>query len=111
MGGHWALWLSQRPGLPIGATVTFYGARAGDYSASRSAFQGHFADQDEWVSEAGLKKLRQSLEAAGRPAEFHTYPGTRHWFFESDRKDAFDPNAAELAWERTIRFLRKHAGT
>jgi dienelactone hydrolase len=38
MGGHWALWLSQRPELPIGATVTFYGARAGDYSSSRAAF-------------------------------------------------------------------------
>jgi carboxymethylenebutenolidase len=34
MGGHWACWLAQRPELPIAATVTFYAARSGDYSAS-----------------------------------------------------------------------------
>lgn len=108
MGGHWALWLSQRPELPIGATVTFYGARAGDYSNSQSAFMGHFAEQDEWVSDASLKKLRRDLQAAGRSAEFFIYPGTGHWFFESDRVDVFNSQAAELAWERTLGFLRKH---
>jgi carboxymethylenebutenolidase len=108
MGGHWGLWLSQRPELPIGATVTFYGARSGDYANSRAAFMGHFADHDEWVSSAALKKLEKSIKTAGRMAEFHIYPNTHHWFFESDRKDVFDPQAAELAWERTIKFLRKH---
>jgi carboxymethylenebutenolidase len=108
MGGHWALWLSQRSELPIGATVTFYGARAGDYTSSRSVFLGHFAEKDDWVSDAALKKLKKSLETAGRVAEFFVYPDTGHWFFESDRADAFNPQAAELAWERTVNFLRKH---
>lgn len=108
MGGHWALWLSQRPELPIGATVTFYGARAGDYTRSKAVFMGHFAEKDEWVSAAALKKLAKSLEAAGRTAEFFVYPETAHWFFESDRKDAHSPEAANLAWERTVRFLWKN---
>jgi len=108
MGGHWALWLSQRTELPIGATVTFYGARAGDYTSSRASFLGHFAEQDDWVSDAALKKLKKSIETAGRVAEFYVYPDTCHWFFESDREDVYNPQAAELAWERTIRFLRKH---
>jgi carboxymethylenebutenolidase len=108
MGGHWALWLSQRPELPFGAAVTFYGARSGDYSASRAAFQGHFAENDEWVSDAARKKLGKSLDAAGRIAEFHAYPGTGHWFFEADRADAYDAPAAELAWQRTVAFLRAH---
>lgn len=108
MGGHWALWLSQRSELPIGATVTFYGVRAGDYSRSRAAFLGHFAEKDNWVSDAALKKLKKSLVTAGRVAEFFVYPDTNHWFFESDQADAYHPQAAELAWERTLKFLRKH---
>lgn len=107
MGGHWALWLSQRPELPIGATVTFYGACAGDYTSSRAVFLGHFAEKDDWVSDAALKKLKKSLETAGRTAEFFVYPDTNHWFFESDREYALNFQAAELAWERTIKFLQK----
>jgi carboxymethylenebutenolidase len=105
MGGHWALWLAGRPELPIGAVVTFYGSRAGDFSKSRAAFLGHFAERDEWVSEAALKKLKQTLARANRPAEFFTYPGTSHWFFEADRSEVYDAQAAGLAWDRTLEFL------
>ena len=104
----WKRWLSQRPELPIGATVTFYGARAGDFTGSRAAFLGHFAEKDDWVSDAALKKLKRRLEMAGRVAEFFVYPGTGHWFFESDRADAYNPQSAELAWDRTIKFFRKN---
>ncbi len=107
MGGHWALWLTQQPELPIGATVTFYGARSGDFGNSQTPCLGHFAEIDEWVSDAALKKLKKSLEKAGRKAEFYTYPGTSHWFFEADRADAYEPDAARLAWERTVNFLRQ----
>ncbi len=110
MGGHWAWWLAQRPELPITATVTFYAARNGDYSGSRSDFLAHFAETDEWVSAAGVRKFERSLAAAGRTAFFHTYPGTGHWFMEQDRTDAFDPEAAALAWDRTLAFLRERLG-
>lgn len=108
MGGHWALWLSQRPELPVGAAVTFYGVRTGDYSSSQAAFLGHFAEKDDWVSDSALKKLKASLKTAGRVAELFVYPDTGHWFFESDRVDAYNSKAADLAWERTLEFLRKH---
>jgi len=106
MGGHWAYWLSRRPELPISKTVTFYAARDGDYSTSRSAFLAHFAQTDEWVSATGVRKLERSLAKAGREHAFHTYDGTGHWFFESDRPE-YDPEAAALAWERTLAFLRR----
>ena len=44
--------------------------------------------------------------AAGRKVTFHRYPGTGHWFFEPDRVDAFNPEAARIAWERTLSFLK-----
>lgn len=107
MGGHWAYWLAHRPELPISATVTFYAARNGDYTGSHCDFLAHFAETDEWVSAAGVRKLEKSLAAAGKAALFHTYPGTGHWFFEQDRPDAFDPGAAALAWDRTLAFLKE----
>jgi carboxymethylenebutenolidase len=106
MGGHWAWWLAQRPELPIAATVVFYAARSGDFSKSQSRFLGHFAETDEWVSVAGVRKVKRALEAAGKSVVFHTYPGTTHLFFEGDRVDAFVPEAAAVAWSRTLAFLQ-----
>ncbi len=105
MGGHWALWLAQRPELPIEATVIFYAARNGDFTQSNSRFLFHFAENDEWVSAASVKKLKRSLETAGKDASYFNYPGTSHWFFESDRSEAFHHEAAALAWKRTLAFL------
>jgi len=105
MGGHWAYWLAQRPELPVAQTVSFYAARGGDYSKSRSAFLAHFAETDEWVSAAGVKRLERDLARSGRDYQLHTYEGTGHWFFESNREDSYVPEAAELAWDRTLSFL------
>ena len=45
------------------------------------------------------------MQAAGLKPIFHTYPSTLHWFFEEDRPE-YDPQAARLAWTRTLEFLR-----
>lgn len=106
LGGHWALFLSQQASLPIQATVVYYAVRGGDYRASHSAFQIHLASHDEYVGDSAVARLRRKLAMAGRPAEFHVYDGTRHWFCDRDRQDAFSPEAAEMSWKRTTEFLR-----
>ncbi|MEW5869467.1 MAG: dienelactone hydrolase family protein [Chloroflexota bacterium] len=105
LGGHWALWLSLEAPETIGAVTVFYGTRNADYIRSQAAYLGHFAETDEWVAASGVKKLEKSLRAANRPVSFYTYPGTGHWFFEADREDAYNPQAAQLAWERTAAFF------
>ena len=108
LGGYWALWLAeQKPNL-VAATVAFCATRNGDYAKSQSAFQFHHAGSDDYVATSGVKKLVKNLHAAGKDAEFHSYPGTTHWFFERDCADAYNAPAAQLAWKRTIAFLRKH---
>ena len=107
LGGYWALWLAEQKAVPLAATTIFYASRGGEY-ASSSAFQFHFAAHDDYVSASGTKKLEKTLNAAGKESEMFTYPGTTHWFFESDRADAYDAEAAALAWRRIIKFLNNH---
>ena len=106
LGARFALELSVAKPEFVRAVVTFYGNCGLDYSPARAAYLGHFAETDEWVSASGVKKLEKSLRTAGRPVTFHTYPGTGHWFFESDRSDAYNALASQLAWERTVEFLK-----
>lgn len=108
LGGYYALWLAEQASSPVAATVVFYGTRRGDYAASHSAFQLHYAETDAYVSASGVKNLKKALQQAGKEAEFYTYPATSHCFFESDRPEAFNPTAVELARKRTVEFLKKH---
>jgi carboxymethylenebutenolidase len=107
IGARFALELSVAKPEFIRAVVAFYGASGLDYAPSQAAYLGHFAESDPWLAASGVKKLEKSLRAAGRPATLHIYPGTSHWFFENDRPEAFAPEAAQLAWERTLKFLQK----
>ncbi len=111
MGGHWALWLAKqsRPEIPpISATTVFYATRGGDFTNSISAFQFHLAESDPFVGPKRVTRQERELRATGREAEFYRYPGTGHWFFEWDRPDAYDPEAARLAWQRTVGFLDRN---
>jgi carboxymethylenebutenolidase len=51
--------------------------------------------------------MEADLRRAGRTLTVHRYPGTGHWFFEPDRGPAYNRAAADLAWERTLAFLKR----
>ena len=107
MGGAWALWLpSLRP--EVSATVVYYGSMLGpSLTRARGPVLGHFAEADDYEPEENLAEFERTLRIAGRDVELHRYPGTRHWFAEPSR-DAYDAAAADLAFERTVGFLRRH---
>ncbi|MGH2453026.1 MAG: dienelactone hydrolase family protein [bacterium] len=107
-GVDYALRLSQDDPDRVRAVVIFYGAWPLEgYTRSKAVYLGHFAETDEFVKAAQVERLESALRAAGRPVTFYTYEGTGHWFFEPDRPDAYRRDAAELAWERTVAFLRE----
>src|SRR5947209_19770553 len=107
MGAFWGLWLAQELPADVAAVVLFYGTGDGNYSQIRAAFLGHFAETDEFEDPAVVQDLEKVLRTtSGKDVTFNIYPGTKHWFFEKDRPDAYDASAAELAWQRTIRFLK-----
>lgn len=107
MGASMALWLSARVPDDVAATAVFYGAQDIDFLGARSAYLGHFADVDPFVEDDSRVLLEADLHLLELDTTFHDYPGTSHWFFEADRPE-FDPDAAELAWERTLTFFRRH---
>jgi len=107
MGGSWALWLASRVPELVGATVVFYGSQTTDMAAATSPFLGHFAETDELIGADELTLMEADLRLLDKDVSFHHYPGTRHWFFESDRP-AYDAAAADLAWQRTVAFLHEH---
>jgi carboxymethylenebutenolidase len=106
LGAYYALDLSVTDPDHIRSVVIFYGTRGGDYSTSRAAYLGHYAETDEFEPQSEVEELEASLRSAGRPVSFYQYSGTGHWFFEPDRLDAFNQAAASLAWDRTLAFLR-----
>jgi carboxymethylenebutenolidase len=112
-GGFWALWLAQKKPELIRAITLFYGTNGGeeDFQQSKATYQGHFAKKDPNEPAPVVQKLEKNLKGANRPATFYTYPGTGHWFFEKDRPDAYNAQAAQLAWERTIAFLHDQLGS
>ncbi len=106
MGGSWALLLSALMPREIAAVVTFYGTEEADYAAARAAFLGHFGERDEWEPADAVRALEGQLRDAGRDVTVYLYPEAGHWFAEQDRPAVYDADAAHLAWERTVAFLR-----
>lgn len=108
LGAFFALDLSIRDPQRIRAVVVYYGTGPEDFSRSQAAYLGHFAEADVYEPQEGVAGLEAALRQAGRPVTFYTYEGTGHWFCEPDRVEAFNPAAAELAWERTLGFLMQN---
>ncbi|MDP9468755.1 MAG: dienelactone hydrolase family protein, partial [Chloroflexota bacterium] len=68
-----------------------------------AAYLGHFAENDQFVEAPPAGATLPEGSAV------HIYPGMKHWFMESDRPE-FDAEATELAYARTLEFLRSTLG-
>ena len=106
MGAAWSLVLASERPAHIQKVVLFYGVGEGDYGKFKAEILGHFSDADEWEPLDGIQAMEADMRVAGLEPSFHMYPQLPHWFFEEDRPE-FNPQAAELAWTRTLAFLRK----
>jgi carboxymethylenebutenolidase len=107
LGANYALDFANAQPERIRSVVLFYGTGGDDFSHSRAAYLGHFAEADQYEPRSVVDDLENALRRAGRTVTFYHYPGTGHWFFEKDREDAYNQEAASLAWERTMTFLRR----
>jgi carboxymethylenebutenolidase len=93
----------------VAACVVYYGGHPRveyDLDRLRAPVLGHWAEKDDL--EADVPRLEAELGRRGLSFEFHTYPGTRHAFFDDERPEVYARDAAETSWERTIDFLARH---
>jgi carboxymethylenebutenolidase len=100
MGAAYAVVLDENFPDAFDRVVLFYGMAGADVSKSHARYQGHFAENDPYESTEEARKM------ATDKVEVHIYPGTGHWFFEDNRADAYNAEAAKLAWGRTLAFLK-----
>lgn len=106
MGAAWSLALASERPADFDKAVLFYGAGEGDFAKIKAEILGHYSDVDEWEDIKYVRSMESDLRNAAVKTNFHLYPQMPHWFFEDDRPE-FNPQAAELAWTRTLEFLRK----
>jgi carboxymethylenebutenolidase len=106
-GGGIANYLATQ--LPdLAAAVPFYGGHPPEAEVAKikAPLLIHFAGQDERIN-AGWPKYEAALKTAGVHYDAHIYPGVQHGF-NNDTTPRFDAEAARLAWQRTLSFLKTH---
>jgi carboxymethylenebutenolidase len=93
----------------VAAAVPFYGRQpdAADAAKIRAALLLHYAGLDERIN-AGIPEYEQALKDAGVDYTIYIYEGANHAFHNDTSEARYDKNAAELAWSRTIEFLKQH---
>jgi carboxymethylenebutenolidase len=109
LGGGLSLWAAATCPQITAAVTYYYVMPHGkpDFSRIKGPVLGHFGTADEFISHEEAKALEAQLREAGVNVTFHYYDGKGHAFFaDHNRLGTYDPDAAQLSWERTVSFLR-----
>jgi carboxymethylenebutenolidase len=109
MGGQLALFAATAHPDVINAAVDFYGIHPKvdpDVAKLSGPVLAHFGRRDKSVNEQTARALIDRIKAAGKTVEAHFYDAD-HAFFNDQRPEVYDRPSAELAWKRTLDFLRR----
>jgi len=93
----------------LNAGVAYYGIqpKAEDVAKIKAPLMLHYAGLDDRVN-AGMKDFEAALKANKKTYELFVYEGANHAFNNDTNPARYDKAAADLAWGRTIGFLKKH---
>jgi carboxymethylenebutenolidase len=107
-GGGMVNYLAARMPNEIAAGVPFYGGAGPleDVKNVKAAMLVHHGSTDERLV-AGWPAHEAALKAAGVRYEGYVYQGAAHGF-NNNTTERFHPEAAKLAWDRTIAHFNKH---
>jgi carboxymethylenebutenolidase len=94
-------------GTVLKAGVAYYGRQldAARVSEITAPLMLHYASLDERIN-AGIADFEAALKAANKPYELHMYQGANHAFNNDTNAARYNKAAADLAWSRTVAFLK-----
>ncbi len=105
MGG--GLSLSCSVAVPVDATVVYYGRvshPAAELGRLKGPVLGQFAEKDGWINHAMVDPFAAQMKKLGKTLEIHWYDADHA--FANPTGDNYDKADAQLAWERTLKFLK-----
>jgi carboxymethylenebutenolidase len=107
-GGGYANQLAAA-GTSLNASVPYYGRQlpAEEVPRITAPLCLHYAGLDQRIN-AGIADYVAALTANGKSYEIYVYEGANHGFNNDTNEARYNRAAAELAWSRTVAFLRRH---
>jgi carboxymethylenebutenolidase len=94
----------------LGAAVAFYGMPRDLESVSQiqAPLLGLYGENDHGIPLENVRAFEKRLADLGVEHEIRVYPGAGHAFFNNSRPQAYNQQAAEDAWQRTLNWFRKY---
>ena len=92
----------------IVAVVPYYGAVAAveDVPKIKASLLLHYAGKDERIN-SGIPAYEEALKKARVDYKIYMYEGAEHAFNNDTNPPRYNKDAAQLAWQRTIAFLKQ----
>jgi carboxymethylenebutenolidase len=90
------------------AVVPYYGAQPApeDVPKIKASLLLHYAGLDGRIN-SGIPAFEAALKAASVDYKIYMYDGAQHAFNNDTTPARYDKSAAQLAWQRTIAFLKE----
>ena len=108
-GGAFVNRLAVAAGAELDAGVSYYGPAPNPSEATKvqAPLLIHLAGLDDRVNRTAYPWIT-ALRAAGKPVTYQGYDGVNHAFNNDTSAERYNKEAADLAWGRTLRFVRRH---
>jgi carboxymethylenebutenolidase len=93
----------------LNAAVVYYGRTPdpADVPKIKAPLLLHYAGLDNRINE-GVPAFQQALDKAGVAYTLHMYEGANHAFNNDTSTERYNPEAAKLAWDRTLAFFAEN---
>lgn len=90
------------------AAVPYYGGQPDPAQVPqiKARIMAHYGGLDGRIN-AGIPAFEEALKAAGVDHQIFIYEGANHAFNNDTSSARYDKDAADLAWQRTITFLKE----
>ena len=93
----------------LNAGVAYYGAQPKDEDVAKikAPLMLHYGALDDRIN-AGIPAFETALKAGNKTYELLKYEGANHAFNNDTNEARYNKEAADLAWGRTVAFLKKN---